>query len=658
MSLTNKQKKWIVQKKNKLSAEKIAEELKVNKADVVEFLKLFSEKKTPIYFYLILIGVPVLFFILLEGGLRIFNYGESFEQWVNPAEGKYILNPNYAKRYFFNTKSIPYSDQDVFDVKKKNNAFRVFVLGGSSAAGYPFLPNGAFSRYIRERLKLLYPSKEIEVVNIAMTAINSYSLADMFDGVLKQKPDLIIFYAGHNEYYGALGIGSMESLGSSGFIVKLMLSLSNFRTYQLVRNTVKNIVALFNKNKSGSGTLMSRIVADQYIEFKSDKYFAGVKQFEDNMTEMLFKAKKNKVNVLIGTLASNLKDQKPFISKPAGKYPAALDVFKQAGNVLEMNNKAKADSLFRFAKDLDQLRFRAPEDINYTIKKLGKKFNYPVVNIDSIFAARSPSGITGNNLMTDHLHPTFEGYQIIGQAFFNSMEKNNLLPGKLVTGLSEEDQHKKTLENLRFSKLDSTISSFRIAALKNDWPFISKEKKRPLNSIIKLKNFIDSTAYLVEEGKLEWEEAHRRVAGWYVSNKKYAEFEYEMEVLISQFPVIVEYYNSVANELLKAAKYDEALKYLELRYKQKPDAFSTKWIAIIELSKHNTDKAIKFFIESISMKGDDAQVYYNLAGAYLIKKNYKAALNAINKCLNIDSSYKGASELQKQLAEYLKKQNH
>jgi len=49
-------------------------------------------------------------------------------------------------------------------------------------------------------------------------------------GILEQRPDLILIYAGHNEYYGALGVGSMENLGTSRTIVNFVISLEKFKT--------------------------------------------------------------------------------------------------------------------------------------------------------------------------------------------------------------------------------------------------------------------------------------------------------------------------------------------------------------------------------------------------------------------------------------------
>ena len=200
MSLSSKQKKLILRKKEKLAPEQIAAELNLESKVVEEFLASHSSNKVPKWFYLVLVFIPILFIILLESGLRIFDYGKTYDQWVKAGEGKLTLNPEIAYRYFYTTEQVPSAGNNIFDEVKKDNCFRVFVMGGSSAAGFPFTPNGSFARYIRHRLQILYPQKTIEVVNIAMSAINSYSLRDMMPGVIDQKPDLIIIYVGHNEY--------------------------------------------------------------------------------------------------------------------------------------------------------------------------------------------------------------------------------------------------------------------------------------------------------------------------------------------------------------------------------------------------------------------------------------------------------------------------
>ncbi len=656
MALTNKQKNYIRKQHNKQTAKNIADTLQVNVEEVEKFIKSISASKPKPVFYLILLLIPVLFFVLLEAGLRITGYGTDTRMWVELQNGKLGLNPDVARRYFYNVKEVPQSIQDIFDAKKKENTFRVFILGGSSAAGYPYMPLGSFSRYIRKRLELVYPQKNIEVINIALTAVNSYTILDFVPEVLEQKPDLILIYAGHNEYYGALGVGSMESLGTSRTIVNLLLKLNRFKTVQLLRDVIQKSIGLFSGDvKNATGTLMSRMAQKQSIFLNSDTYKLGLEQFEGNMKDILSLITEAKVPVIISTLASNLKDLKPFISKSKDELPAANDIFNKAKVKYTEGKYEIADSLFRYAKDLDLLRFRAPEGMNKIINSLATKFNVPVVNIDSIFNSLSPNGIVGNNLMTDHLHPTLQGYQLMGKAFYESMVKNVYIPKENPQIKSLEVQDSITLTKFVFSELDSVIADYKIKLLKNDWPFTSPQNKKPLGLIIRPQNFRDSLALKFIMKEIDWQTAQMKMAEWYLKQKNFPKFHNQMVVLTTQFPHMLESYNRKANKLLQQKKYKEALSYLVSRYMIKPDAFSAKWIGIINLSKNKITDAVEYLEESLKFNSSDSQVLYNLAGAYSLQKNYGKALELINKCLEINPEYKEAQDLKHQLETALRK---
>jgi lysophospholipase L1-like esterase len=609
--------------------------------------------KTPIWFYFILIMIPVIFLVLLEIGLRIFNYGYDFKQWVKATDSKYVLNADYTHRYFFTTQNVPYSNGNVFDIEKKANAFRVFILGGSSAAGYPFTPNGDFGKFLKKYLEAVFPHNKIEVVNLAITAVNSYTVKDLIPGVLEQKPDVILIYAGHNEYYGALGVGSMESLGTNRFIVNLVLKLNDFKTTQLVRNFLKWVSGLFVSGKRASGTLMSRMAKDQLITLDSDVYEKGVDQFRENMKDVLDMTKEAGIPVILSTLTSNLKDQPPFVSVKSKNFPSAESIFKDAEDALKLKKKKEADSLFRFAKDLDALRFRAPEEFSRLINSFGRKYYYPVVNIDSVFEVNSPDSITGSNLMTDHLHPTLSGYKLMAKSFFEIMVKNKILPNGpnvIVPRLDDKVDYE-----FHFTPLDSTIGKYRIILLKNDWPFTKPKPKKYILSELNMKSGKDTLAMKVIESDIPWEQAHRIMADNYLKEGKLNLFTEEMLDLIDQFPIIQRYYNPSAEILIERKKYDLAYKILEKKYDYQPDAFSTKWLGIIDLSRNHLDTAVKYLGESVNFTGNDAQVLFNLAGAYAIQNKFDMAYQTINKCLTIDASFPGAQNLKQQISAILKK---
>jgi len=287
--------------------------------------------------------------------------------------------------------------------------------------------------------------------------------------------------------------------------------------------------------------------------------------------------------------------------------------------------------------------------MNQLIGKLGKEYGCPVVQIDSAINAVSPDGIVGDNLMTDHLHPTLEGYKLMGKLYFEEMRKKNFLPSGKPIQINDQIQDSLTHAKFKFSKLDSLIAEYRIIVLKNDWPFVDKKNKSDLSVLIKPEDFIEKTAFEVINDKITWEFAQRKTAAWYLLNNDYKSFSYQMDVLISQFPVIVEYYDFVSNELLKLEKYDEAYNYLLRRYNIKRDAYPSKWLGIIDLSKNRIETAIMYLEESLKFDRSDPQVLYNISGAYSFKQEYQKALEAIKRCLAIDHDFPNAVELRDQL---------
>jgi tetratricopeptide (TPR) repeat protein len=130
-----------------------------------------------------------------------------------------------------------------------------------------------------------------------------------------------------------------------------------------------------------------------------------------------------------------------------------------------------------------------------------------------------------------------------------------------------------------------------------------------------------------------------------------------MAALIEEFPFLYLYYNSTARELIAASKYSIAYYFLMRGFKQHPDAFNSKWLGIIDLSEGFVDDAIEYLETSIKYDNKDAQVYFNITGAYAQKKEFTKALDAISKCLKINPQLPRAKEIQQQLTEIIKQQN-
>ncbi len=610
-------------------------------------------KKPPKWFYAVPFLLPVVLIILLEFSLRLFHYGKNVEQWIpyHPdLPGKIVLNTEIAYKYFFITKGIPSSIFDPFDAEKKPGTFRVFVLGESSAAGFPFEPTGSYSRYIRDRLQLVYPKQNIEVVNVSMAAINSIVIKDMLPEILKQQPDLILLYVGHNEYYGVFGAASQSLFAGNTKMISLMLYMNKFKTVELIRNSMNKISSWFKgKEKDPGGTLMARMAKNNLVPYQSALYKAGINQFENTLTDIIQMIKEQNVPLIMGTLTSNLKDQPPFISLNEKENESADYYFQKAKDALQNGNTIEAKKLFIKAKELDALRFRAPEEMNGIIKKLSGKNNIPLVDFETAFSNLSKDNIVGNNLLVDHLHPTLHGYQIFGKLFYEAMEKNNFLPNSERQNISDAMQDSLVVKNFPFSRLDSTISSYRLTSLKGDFPFVRDGNKKKLLDLVRLKDYNDSLAYKVVAENFYWELAHKKLATAYKNQKNYYGFISEYSALIGQFPYTIELYELLVQTLLEAQKYSEAYAFLEKYYRLQPDAFCTKWLGTINLYNDKPDLALKYLNESLSFNPMDAQLLWNLSGVYVKKRDYRSALVFIKKCLKVEQNFPGAAQLKAQL---------
>lgn len=593
------------------------------------------KKKYPAWYYLLMVIIPVTFIILLEVLLRVFNYGEDRSQWLETGKDKLQLNYNIARRYFPTVKNAPIVLSSQFDKVKKKNSFRVFVIGESSAAGFPYLPNGSFSNYLEQRLKIVYPDVPVEIINTGITAINSYAWLDMIDGIIEQKPDLIIIYGGHNEYYGALGAASTESFGSSAFIIKLSLRLNKFRTTELLRNIIQKVSSwLAGKNPEEAGTLMARLSKGQTITYQSELFNKGILQFENNLKEILARTGEKNIPVILSTVVSNCRDQKPFISQNADNLPSADDVYSTARQKAAEGETRTADSLFRLAKDLDLLKFRAPEAINHVIKKLAAEYDYPLADTDSLFRKESAGGIIGDSLMTDHLHPTLNGYQLMGKMYYELMQKKGYLPSGRAKEIDNFQQDSLTRQNFLFSRLDSLIADYRIQNLKNDWPYRKKLETHP-----QLKTLSDSLAYYVAGGKFGWGDAHRIAGEDFLRKGDIEGFKKEHDILINIFPDNLDYYEKVARILISRTQYESAYEYLKGRYNIEPDGFSAKWLGYIEMQRRNNKEAIRYFEKGKSLTPEDPEIYYYLTGVYGRDNRIDKALESINKCLQLNPDY-------------------
>ena len=264
--------------------------------------------------------IPVFVFALLEFSLLLFHYGSDFSLFtVETVGGKryYTLDPSVKNRYFNGINFTLNPSPEFFLVSKPPGTFRIFCLGESSTIGYPYWYNGAFASFLRDRLKTVFPNRSIEVVNLGITATNSYTVLDLSKDVMDYEPDLLIVYDGHNEFYGMLGAASNELIAPARWITLLYLRVIHLRTYQLAKSAFDGMVGLFDKthtDRANRTTLMEQVARGKNIPYGSNVYRTAFSVFRENLKELSDLCRERNVPLFVSTQVSNIRDQFPFIS--------------------------------------------------------------------------------------------------------------------------------------------------------------------------------------------------------------------------------------------------------------------------------------------------------------------------------------------------------
>lgn len=654
---------------------------------------------------------PLIFFLLLEGGLRLFGYGETYPLFVESAPNSPYLtvNKEVGKRYFRNTKTIPTANDDFFNKEKASDTKRIVILGESSAAGYPYYRGAGFPKILEQTFRKNYPTQSFEFINVSMAAINSYTLRDYTDEILAIKPDAVMIYTGHNEYYGALGGGSSETLGNSPFLINLFLKLQNFRTVQLIRDFLSWVMG-WTGNKQ-EGTLMRQMVKQQSIPLDSDLYRLGINQFRSNLTDIVSAYRGANIPVLVSTLASNEGDHYPFISEKSDgarlkkaqdllskkdtinaipilksltqQFPKSAEVWYLYGKSIESKDLTSAKSAYLKAKELDLLRFRAPEAFNDIIREVCKEKGAILVDGQAVMRHANPKGYIGKSIMIEHLHPNINGYTYLAQAFAQPLQK------ALNLGTCRYCNFVQMQKEILYSAPDSIMSNWRILELMNQWPFkpIGYRKEIKLNPKTQEEQV---AAALYNNGN--WYALMQNLIEWYQKKGETEKALYHAKVLADGYPLEPTVFFSTSELLVKLGRYDEAMVQLnriraiappEEAYKYFTDigaalvesgklddaeAFYTRGLEIYPnptgykmlgaiyaqrgqqaKSVKDLEKGAAYLEKSIALKGDDPQALYNAAGVYALIKRWDKANQHVDKVLALQPGNMEAMMLKRQL---------
>ena len=531
-----------------------------------------SQQRTR-WFKAIAILLPLVALFLLEGVLRLVGYGQEYPLFVaSDQPGYVVMNPRVSEKYFTNSRDATIGFQEPFSLEKAPNTFRIFVLGASTAVGYPYLHNGSFHRWLQYRLNRTFPDKRIEVINLALTAVNSYTVWDFSRQLPDYQPDAVLIYAGHNEYYGAMGVGSTSAIGSTPTLVRLVLYLREYRTVQWLTS----VISTFRPSPSESDlseNLMKRMAAQQAISYQSDLYHQGIQQYETNMSDALSFLDKHRIPTFIGTLVSNEKDLCPFISDTTQAEVSAAHYYQVGQQRYAQGNFAAAKQAFVQAKELDMLRFRAPEAMNNIIVKLAKRFpGVHLVDAEAHFESVSPHRVVGQEMLLEHVHPNLRGYAQLADAFYQQLEKE-----KMIEADWNEAMDARTLQReMPITEVDSLAGAYEIMILKKGWPFY-----QPIAEVDTAQRTLpEAIAGALAVRQISWEEAMERLYQFYYQNQQYEQALKVAEAVTLEHPDQPQFFTKAAGLALQLNNFAKADYLFQCALSLNPSATLARKIAV------------------------------------------------------------------------------
>lgn len=433
--------------------------------------RVVSRRRVRLFRLIALVGSLLLFYSLLELGLRLFGYGYP-TSFLLPARigGQNVLiqNDRFTRRFFG-----PNLARNPFPLAipktKPPGTVRIFVFGESAAFGDP-KPDFGLPRMLEALLSGRYPEARFEVVNVAMTAINSHAIRDIARDCAGQHGDIWVVYMGNNEVVGPYGAGTVFGPKVPNLaLIRAALVLKTTRTGQCLESLLGRFEGRPTRDGEWGG--MQMFVKNQVRQ--DDPRMATVyAHFQRNLDDILRRGVDSGAKIVLSTVASNLKDCPPFGSlhpadfpsdalgewnrlyskgveaQQSGRWTEAKDDFRQASRVdqtfaelhfrwatccLALGQDSEAQQQFTLARDQDTLRFRADSRINEIIHNAGADWESRGVllaDMQEALARSSAHGVTDAGFFYEHVHFNFEGNYLLARTLAEKVAQ--LLPKSVV----------------------------------------------------------------------------------------------------------------------------------------------------------------------------------------------------------------------------------
>ncbi|MEZ6034308.1 MAG: hypothetical protein R3C17_14530 [Planctomycetaceae bacterium] len=433
--------------------------------------KQFTPRRPIWLFRLISVMLGLSLFAVVElvcvlGGWGELKFGDDplvgFES-VRPLFEKTADNSEYhtspARRGYF--KEVGFAAQ------KPEAEFRIFVFGGSTVQGNPFSIETSFPTYLQVALEAADSSHPWKVVNCGGVSYASYRLLPIMRECLNYQPDMFIFCGGHNQFLEHI---TFEEVRESAAVFGPTLAvLSRLRSFRILQRTLKGQTT--NYASSFRATLPSEVATqldqrDGLAKYHRDDDRAALisKSFAGDLKSMATICSEQSIPLLFILPPSNLSDCPPFKSAfsasttvdEQSRIAALLQRARQVSNIniaqaiamlqeattidpryalswyelgqmqVSALDFAAADKSLRMARDEDICPLRITTPLETAMRHVASQTSVPLIDAHALLTRRCKTGIAGDAVLVDHVHPTFRSHEDLAMAIAEWMIASGL----------------------------------------------------------------------------------------------------------------------------------------------------------------------------------------------------------------------------------------
>ena len=608
-----------------------------------------SNMRNKLFTIITVVVIPVLFFVLVEFALRLVGVGthyQYFNQIDIDGEAFYQENPDFADQFYPPSLNVG-PLQNTFAAERSDDRLRVFVLGGSAAMGFPHKNHGV-DRLLAAQLRELFPNKDVEVVNTAMTSVNSHVVYQVAKTLPAESADVAVILMGNNEVVGPYGPGTFnQNFLSSLSAIRALQALKRTRLWQLLDSALSEVQS--SDAKADLEWQGMQMFVDNGVAEDDPRMSAVYEHFEGNLRDIVDTLDAKGMHVVLSTVPVNLRQSAPFLSVSRddisagdetkltalreraelqalnGRWREAQDLWQQAialdaghadshfqlaTSLENLGEYALARSHYERALDLDGLRFRADTRINAIIEGVAREYDSSQVSFvhsSKGFDRASAPYAPGWDLLVEHVHYDFSGNAVLARIFARAIARHlspttppKLLKPEEVAARIGFPNHE-TIENLKNLQGMAKQPPFPGQSNYQDYlAFLATELSSVTAEVGEPKDVVRRRQQVLVDGEGDWKLHFEMIALARHLKNKQAQY-YHLDQLFKLYPHNRESYINLATLLSQDGRWAEVIPLLErslsyTRGREELVVEAVGWLGTAHLKTGNTVEATELLL--------------------------------------------------------------